>query len=140
MTDRPTALSRRAVLKGAAAAGVAVPVLAACGGSGGGGSNGGSGGNGPIATVKTSDVPVGGGVVSGQAVVVQPTAGTYKAYSAVCTHQGCLVSQVQQGEIICPCHGSMFSVGTGAPDQGPAQAPLQALTATVQGDSVVVTG
>jgi Rieske Fe-S protein len=122
-----------------AAAGVAAPALAAC--SGGSGSGGGtSGGSGPLATVKTADVPVGGGVVTGQAVVVQPTAGTYKAYSAVCTHQGCLVSQVQQGEIICPCHGSMFSVSTGAPDQGPAQAPLQALTATVQGDSVVVTG
>lgn len=139
MTRRSTPLSRRSVLKGVAAAGVAAPALAACG-AGSGSSGGTSGGSGPIATVKTADVPVGGGVVSGQAVVVQPTAGTFKAYSAVCTHAGCLVSQVQGGEIICPCHGSTFAVATGAPDGGPAPSPLGALTATVQGDSVVVTG
>jgi nitrite reductase/ring-hydroxylating ferredoxin subunit len=139
VTDRSTPFSRRSVLKGVAAAGVATPVLAACGGASGSGGSG-SGGSGPIATVKTTDVPVGGGVVSGQAVVVQPTAGTYKAYSAVCTHAGCLVSQVQDGEIICPCHGSTFAVATGAPDGGPAPSPLGALTATVQGGSVVVTG
>jgi Rieske Fe-S protein len=139
VTDRSTPLSRRSVLKGVAAAGVAAPALAACGaGSGSGGGT--SGGSDPLATVKTADVPVGGGVVSGQAVVVQPTAGTFKAYSAVCTHAGCLVSQVQDGEIICPCHGSTFAVATGAPDGGPAPSPLSALTATVQGDSVVVAG
>ena len=138
MTDRSTPLSRRSVLKGVAAAGVAAPVLAACGGGSGSGS--GTSGGGTVTTVKAADVPVGGGVVSGQAVVVQPSAGTFKAYSAVCTHAGCLVSQVQDGEIICPCHGSTFAVATGAPDGGPAPSPLGALTATVQGDSVIVTG
>ncbi len=140
MTDRSTPFSRRSVLKGVAAAGVAAPALAACGGGSGSGSGTSGSAGGPVATVKTADVPVGGGVVSGQAVVVQPTAGTFKAYSAVCTHAGCLVSQVQGGEIICPCHGSTFAVATGAPDGGPAPSPLGALTATVQGDSVVVTG
>ncbi|HEY5187273.1 MAG TPA: Rieske (2Fe-2S) protein [Actinomycetes bacterium] len=138
MTDRSTPVSRRSVLKGVAAAGVAAPVLAACGGGSGSGS--GTSGGGTVTTVKAADVPVGGGVVSGQAVVVQPSAGTFKAYSAVCTHAGCLVSQVQDGEIICPCHGSTFAVATGAPDGGPAPSPLGALTATVQGDSVIVTG
>jgi len=138
VTDRSTPVSRRSVLKGVAAAGVAAPVLAACGGGSGSGS--GTSGGGTVTTVKAADVPVGGGVVSGQAVVVQPSAGTFKAYSAVCTHAGCLVSQVQDGEIICPCHGSTFAVATGAPDGGPAPSPLGALTATVQGDSVIVTG
>ena len=43
-------------------------------------------------------VPVGGGVIltKDEVVVTQPEAGTFKAFSAVCTHQGCLVGLVDQ--------------------------------------------
>ena len=36
---------------------------------------------------------------------------------------GCIVSQVSNGRIDCPCHGSQFSMTTGAVVAGPAPAP-----------------
>jgi Rieske Fe-S protein len=45
----------------------------------------------------TSDVPEGGGTVfrEQKVVVTQPEAGDFKAFTAVCTHQGCLVDRVE---------------------------------------------
>lgn len=90
--------------------------------------------------VATSTVPVGGGVVVADAAVVvtQPAAGTFKAFSAICTHQGCPVTKVENGKILCPCHGSEFDITSGAPTAGPARQPLEAKTATVSGSNVVV--
>jgi Rieske Fe-S protein len=105
--------------------------------SGGGGSAvGGATGN----TVKKADVPVGGGVImqDGNFVVTQPTAGTFKAFSSVCTHQGCPVSEVSNGAIICTCHGSLFSVKDGSVISGPARRALAAAKVTQSGDSLVV--
>jgi Rieske Fe-S protein len=46
---------------------------------------------------STSDVPEGGGTVFSQqkVVVTQPEPGDFKAFTAVCTHQGCLVNSVE---------------------------------------------
>ena len=66
-------------------------------------------------TLAKANVPVGGGVVDGVVVVVQPTAGDFKAFSAVCTHQQCLVGAVTDGFIVCPCHDSHFAIADGAP-------------------------
>ena len=53
-----------------------------------------------------ADVPVGGGVIltDRDVVVTQPVPGTFKAFSATCTHQGCAVNEVANGTINCPCH------------------------------------
>jgi Rieske Fe-S protein len=91
--------------------------------------------------VKTADVPVGGGVInaSGLFVVTQPSAGQFKAFSAVCTHQGCTVNKVASGMIDCPCHMSQFDISTGTPtSSSQAKSPLPAKTATVSGDSVYI--
>ncbi len=88
------------------------------------------------ALTKTGDVPVGSGVIVGETVVTQPTAGDYKAFSAVCTHAGCLVNSVADGTIDCPCHGSKFSLD-GAVVNGPAKKPLEPVAITVQGDSIL---
>jgi Rieske Fe-S protein len=91
--------------------------------------------------VKTADVPVGGGVINAQAlfVVTQPSAGQFKAFSATCTHQGCAVTRVENGQIVCPCHMSHFDISTGAPSaDSQAKSPLPAKTATVSGDSVYI--
>ena len=133
-------LTRRNTLTGAAALGVGVPLLAACGGD--------DGSDGSSATpstqagetlAATSDVPVGGGTVltDDKLVVTQPSDGTFKCFSAVCPHQGCRVSDVDGGTINCTCHGSKFSIDDGSVVNGPATSGLPAVAVEVDGDSVV---
>jgi nitrite reductase/ring-hydroxylating ferredoxin subunit len=146
-------VTRRTMLQGVAVGGLALPVLTACGSSsdtaassGSSGSSGSTSGSAdpsaPAAsgTIATKDVPVGGGTVipDQKVVVVQPTQGDFKAYTAICTHQGCTVGLVQDGDIICPCHGSRFSIKDGAPVSGPAQAPLASKKVTVSGGEITV--
>ena len=140
----PADPSRRRVLGLAAAAGGGSLLLAACGGAGGSGSGGASdpaasSGGAGTALVATSKVPVDGGVVldGPQVVVTQPTSGTFKAFTAVCTHQQCLVGSVQNGLITCPCHGSQYSATDGSVQRGPAQAPLSEIAVTVTNGKVV---
>jgi Rieske Fe-S protein len=73
-----------------------------------------------------SEIPVGGGKIyrAAKVVVTQPARGQYRAFSAVCTHVGCIMSKVADGTIDCPCHGSEFKITTGAVVTGPAPAPL----------------
>jgi len=86
-----------------------------------------------------ADVPVGGGTILKEAklVLTQPTAGTVKAFSAVCTHQGCLVSEVSGGTINCPCHGSRFAVADGSVAGGPAPSPLPPVAVVVKDGQIV---
>ena len=102
-----------------------------------GGSAGSSAPAQPLAA--TSAVPVGGGTVltDQQIVLTQPTAGVFKAFTAVCTHAGCTVSKVENGTIDCPCHGSRYSVTDGAVVNGPAQNPLAPIAITVSGGQVL---
>ena len=88
----------------------------------------------------TDEVPVGSGVIIGsiQAVITQPTEGEFKAFSSICPHQGCPVSQVEGDQIICTCHGSHFDVATGAVVSGPARTGLVEKTVTVDGDEISV--
>ncbi len=90
------------------------------------------------ALAATSDIPVGGGTIftGPKVVVTQPTANEFKAFSAVCTHMGCIVSQVSNGTIDCPCHGSQYSITTGAVVGGPAPMPLPAEHIKVSGGSI----
>jgi nitrite reductase/ring-hydroxylating ferredoxin subunit len=168
--QEPGPLGRRSLLKGIAIAGVAVPVLAACGskgsadspnglkqpaGSGSGTtpttggtpstgssttpSTGSSGGSGADVLVAASQVPVGGGVIltGPNTVVTQPTKGTFEGFSATCTHMGCTVYKVTDGRIICPCHGSMYSVTTGDVLSGPAPRPLPKKPVKLDGANIV---
>ncbi|QMU78614.1 Rieske (2Fe-2S) protein [Streptacidiphilus sp. PB12-B1b] len=131
--------TRRGLLRGAAAVGVAGAAglaLAACS-SGSSGSTA----SGPTTLGPSTDVPVGGGKLyrSDKVVVTQPTAGVFKAFSAICTHAGCTVDGVTHGVIQCPCHGSQFDISTGDVVTGPATAPLPGRTLAVTGGKIVVT-
>ena len=64
-------------------------------------------------------------------------AGTFKGFSAVCTHQGCIVATIANGTIDCPCHGSKFSIKDGSVVNGPAPSPLPPVAITVQGTSIL---
>ncbi|NKX90795.1 QcrA and Rieske domain-containing protein [Nocardia coubleae] len=127
-------VGRRSVVVGAGAL-AAVAVVPACGGGGGSGSTGAPAAPG-TALAKTGDVPVGGGVIVGDIVITQPTAGAFVGLSATCTHAGCKVTSVKDGVIVCPCHGSRFELD-GAVRGGPARNPLPTKPVRVEGDSIV---
>ncbi|MYR59943.1 Rieske 2Fe-2S domain-containing protein [Streptomyces sp. SID625] len=87
---------------------------------------------------RTDDIPVGGGKIfkEQRVVVTQPEKGQFRAFSAVCTHQGCTVASVENGTIACPCHGSMFHAADGSVAHGPASRPLAAKEIKVEGNSI----
>lgn len=108
-----------------------------------GGSAGASGeppSTGPV-LAKTSDIPIGGGKVfkDEKVVVTQPAEGDFKAFSTICTHAGCAVRGVDDGTIICPCHGSRFRVADGTVAGGPAPRPLPPRGIEVSGNSIRLT-
>ncbi len=134
---------RRAVLAGlgAVVAGVSV---ASCGtGTGTGGSTTpttGNGSSGPVDLGTTAAIPIGGGKIFDQELVVvtQPSRNDFKCFSAVCTHQGCTVSEVRDKTINCPCHGSQYSITDGSVVRGPAPRSLPAKQITVAGGTITL--
>ncbi len=162
-TDTCCGSSRRALLRAAGVGGAAAAVAitaAACGSSSSGGSTSagdqGAGAGGAPSTAAstaassgsgsggaqlaaTTDVPVDGGKIvtaDGGTVITQPEAGTYKAFTAICTHNQCTVGSVANNQITCPCHGSVFSAKDGSVINGPAAQPLAAKNIKVSGGSI----
>jgi nitrite reductase/ring-hydroxylating ferredoxin subunit len=144
MTSRP---DRRSALTIAATVGLSPAVLAACGGDDGGSEPGTSLDTGhtekePPAgpLTPTSKVPVGGGAIfpGKQVVVTQPTKGDFRCFTAVCTHQGCIVSSVQIEGIRCECHGSAFSIEDGSAVNPPATEGLDPIDITVKGGQISI--
>ncbi|QJY47087.1 ubiquinol-cytochrome c reductase iron-sulfur subunit [Pseudonocardia broussonetiae] len=114
------AVGRRALLCGAACA-----ALAGCAGYGPGRAAAAAPAPTGAALAAVADVPVGGGIIlaAQDVVLTQPEAGTIRAFSATCTHQGCVVADVTDGTIHCTCHGSSFALD-GTVTGGPAPSPL----------------
>jgi Rieske Fe-S protein len=159
---RATRATRRGVLAGVGLVGLAGAV-SACGSGGSSSSSAGTSAAAPPATgaasapssasgsaggstagaqgsalATTSEIPVGNGKIftSEKIVVTQPNSGDFKAFSAVCTHMGCIVSTISNGTIDCPCHGSQYSISTGAVVGGPAPSPLPAQAIKVTGSNI----
>ncbi|WP_055689387.1 Rieske (2Fe-2S) protein [Streptomyces prasinus] len=167
MTGTTPCTSPRATRRAALLAAGAAALAAGCGGSGGGdaGAGGDAAGDGsspgtpsdtPSRTpsdtaapggpagrelATTDDIPVGGGVVfrEEKVVVTQPEQGDFKAFSAICTHQSCLVASVSDGTVDCACHGSRFRITDGSVERGPATRALPAERITVEGNSIRLT-
>lgn len=87
---------------------------------------------------KTSEIPVGGGKIfrEQRVVVTQPTQGDFKAFSAICTHEGCTVGTVADGTIDCSCHNSSFRIADASVVRGPASGPLLPKKITVEGGTI----
>ena len=146
-SDQAGELNRRSLIRNTGLSALAIGALSACTNYGaqpaepassagaeasGSASAGGS-------TITKADIPVGGGKIFAdlQAVVTQPKSGDFKAFTSVCTHQGCTVAEVVQ-TINCNCHGSKFSITDGSVVNGPASTPLAAKQVTVNGNSLTV--
>lgn len=96
----------------------------------------------PETLANIADIPVGGALVvssaaSGDLLLTQPTEGEIRAFSAVCTHQGCAV-EPGEGDLSCPCHGSVFDLATGEVVQGPANEALPEVSIEVGEDGAVL--
>lgn len=135
-----TPLTRRTVL--ATACGACAAALAGCAGYGPGvrpAAVAPAAGGAPLADL--ADVPVGGGLILADqdVVLAQPEPGTVRAFSATCTHQGCVVADVTGGTINCTCHGSSFALADGAVVAGPAPAPLPERAVTVADGRITLT-
>ncbi|HVQ88413.1 MAG TPA: Rieske (2Fe-2S) protein [Actinomycetes bacterium] len=145
-------VARRTVVQGAALAGVGL-ALAACGKAAtetttpnaqssptdapSSDPAGGSGSGSIDGLAATADIPVDGGVIVEKVVITQPEKGTFKAFTAVCTHLGCIVDEVADNVITCPCHGSTYSAADGSVLGGPAPSPLAEVPVEVQDGQVV---
>ncbi|MFJ9407330.1 Rieske (2Fe-2S) protein [Streptomyces sp. NPDC101393] len=105
------------------------------GGSEAGGEAGAGGG-----LAKTAEIPQGGGKIfkAEKVVVTQPQDGEFKAFSAICTHAGCVVGEISGGTINCLCHGSKFDITDGSVKDGPATSALAPAKVNVKGDSVTL--
>ena len=90
---------------------------------------------------SVDDIPVWGGkkvIIGGSAVLIIRTPDEFKAFSAVCTHLGCLVDwDGQKREIICPCHAGIFDLD-GRNISGPPPRPLPAYTVSVVNGKIFV--
>lgn len=129
----------------------ASPLLAACGKSveaeSGGGMplNGGPEVGEMEAIAEASEVEQGTALpftdtVSGeQAVLLRLEDGRIAAYSAICTHQGCIVAyDAEEGTLECPCHDSIFDPENGAEVlKGPALKPLPQIPVKVEDGEVL---
>ncbi|MFD3695916.1 Rieske (2Fe-2S) protein [Streptomyces sp. NPDC058646] len=133
---RRTVLRGAAALAGAAGAGAA---LTACSTATDSGGNTPATPTAPVELGAAADVPVGGAKLyrEQKLVVSCPAEGRYKAFSAQCTHAGCVLDKIVEGEGNCPCHGSRFDVTTGAVLRGPATDPLPAVPVTATGGKLV---
>ena len=94
------------------------------------------------AIAQESDVPQGSAVeftdeeTGQQAVLVHLEGGDFAAYSAICTHRQCVVGY-SDGNLACPCHGSVFDPANGAEVvAGPAPRPLPKIPVKVSGGEV----
>jgi len=97
--------------------------------------------SGEILLAKVDEIPVGTGKKvqvddSLTILVTHPKQDQFRAFSATCTHSGCIVSGVQDGQIACACHGARFNTDSGQPEQGPAKSALGKITLEVRGDEL----
>ncbi len=101
---------------------------------------GSAGSSGRVLVGTTEDIPLSQGKVvsmGSKAVIVSHTDQGVKAFSAVCTHLGCICSWDEARQLIlCPCHDGQFNAVTGAVMSGPPPAPLPSIPVSMDGEDI----
>ncbi len=104
---------------------------------------------GPQVIASVSDVPVGTALkftdpATGlPGYLMQPAAGSFVAYSAVCTHEGCIVEAAPDtNSFHCPCHGAKYDLASGEPNENTkgtlTAKPLVKLSVSVSGEDLIL--
>ncbi len=102
-----------------------------------------AGGGGRVQVGTVEDFPAGAGrivPVNNKPVIVVNTPQGLKAFSAICTHLGCIVLEKEPGQeyILCPCHDGRFSPVTGQVIGGPPPRPLPEYELSVEDGKVFI--
>ena len=90
-----------------------------------------------------ADIPEEGAIrveLAGKPVCLARSGGQVYALSDICSHADVALSEgeVENGQIECWLHGSLFDLATGAPAGLPAVKPVPTYPVTVEGDDVLV--
>lgn len=72
-------------------------------------------------------------------LITQPRDGVFRAFDATCTHAGCIINGVEDGQLACGCHGARFDTESGEPVAGPARSPLGPIVLEVRGTELYTT-
>jgi len=124
----------------ATAAGIVIPVVGYIWPP----SRSGAAGESRVLVGTTKDLPPGRGKVfpvNDKPVMVVNTSQGVKAFSAICTHLGCICEWDQGRNIIlCPCHDGRFNPVTGDVISGPPPRPLSPVAVSVEGENIYVGG
>lgn len=93
-------------------------------------------------SIKPQEVKANSGQIfrfgSQPAILIDTPAGELKAFSATCTHLGCIVQyRSDLSQIWCACHNGHFDLN-GKNVEGPPPKPLEEYTVNVRGDQIVV--
>jgi Rieske Fe-S protein len=88
------------------------------------------------------DIPTNGAEIfrfgSRPGILVRTASGELRAFSAACTHLGCIVQyRPDIGHIWCACHNGHFDL-SGRNIEGPPPAPLDVFAVNVRDDQIVV--
>ena len=82
------------------------------------------------------------GVTFHDGIIIVKEKSEIRFLTSKCTHLGCQINSIENNELICPCHGSSFSLN-GKNIKGPADKALVVLDFTVDegnGDYIIELG
>jgi 3-phenylpropionate/trans-cinnamate dioxygenase ferredoxin subunit len=96
-----------------------------------------------VASLPLADLPPGALKqvhIDGQAVCVANVDGQVYAVSDTCTHARIPLSggSLEGRQVVCPWHGAMFDLKTGAATCGPASTPLRTFAVTVDSGTITI--
>lgn len=75
---------------------------------------------------------------AGSFLVARTGQDTFTALTALCTHEGCTVSGIENQVYVCPCHGSRYS-SAGSVLQGPATTALRQFSTRFANNVLTIT-